>query len=322
MATLQNALALYVELRFSEDSSCTPKLFLRDTTDYVSIGLLLSNRSGLFRVEFTPTNATKPILLYNNNSFIAPDLEPSASETELTLCCYEGDFCGALKITYSIFDETSGNEFYKVFNYSFCFKPFEFEIKHYLDCYKARLRSVDVTNYNVPNAKRTETAYSHQVYANSYIGITNTSKEVVITTPNLYTEAYYTKINSTQKYEFKQTSGVFTVVFSGTKEVGFEVKCQTDLNALKCCLECLQNEVRTDPFNAELQRKYDVAMGMLALHQQLLKCEKTEQASILINELFVLIDCGQTELNCSCLEVTDAVEQLLPIKYCKTCYNV
>ena len=322
MATLQNALALYPELRFNSDNQdCMPTLYLRDETNYANIGLTASDVVGIFRVEIVPNDTKKSYLIYNNNSFLTPDISGTDKDVELELCCYKGKFCGQLRIKYSIFDKVSGSEYYKDFSYSFCFEPVEFTIDHYLDCYKPALRSVDNTNYNISGAKRTQVAYSHQVYSSNYIGVTSTAKEVSITTPNLYTETYYSKINSKQKYEFKQTNGVFTVVFESSKEQGFDVYCITDTQGLICCLECLQDDLRKDPENYALQQKYQTATGMLALHKQLLKCDKTEQASMLARSLSEYLDCGGTPENCNCIKLEEVAYQLTPIDRCKECYN-
>lgn len=324
MATLLTALAITPEMRFTQ-GELHPKLYVQDTTNYAGIGKVPANIKGIFKVEFTPTEGKK-VITYNNNAFYSPDIvRADTNNALLCMCCYDGKYCGELKITYAILETVSNvsTEFYKEFTYKFCFVPYDLKVGFILDCYTVELISKDSTLYTVPNAERTEIEYSHLVTSTHYEGLPQEEKEITIISPDVWTEEYKSLVITKQGYLFPQTVGNFAVVYEASTTVVFDVKCYKDDCLLACCLKCLLNDYTNEKDETEKERKsvfFNKAAAIYGLYMSELRCRNTVKATKVAADFMKFTGCGTSPQTCSCTTVVIEPSKVTATTLCVPCY--
>lgn len=325
MATKLDTLTIVPEMRFTLGDK-HPKLYVQDTTNYAGIGKDNANIKGIFKVEFTP-KGSKKVITYNNNAFYSPDIVRATTDNALLcMCCYEGEYCGELKITYSILETISGvgTEFYKDFTYKFCFVPYDLKIDFILDCYTVKLTSKDSTNYVVPNATNEEIEYSHLLTSVHYEGEPSEEKEIIVESPDLWTEQYTTTITTKQGYSFPQVVGVFDVVYEANATKTFVVQCYKDDCALSCCLKCLLqdfNKEQDSDLKEEKRQIFLKASSLYGLYMAALNCRNTINATKLAAEFVAFTGCGTSPQTCNCTTVTEEPSEVEETVLCVPCYR-
>jgi hypothetical protein len=326
MATLLTGLSITPTLQFKQGLD-KPMLQVIDSTDYPALGKIAANIKGIFKVEFIPTKQAK-ILLYNKNSFISPDIIRVSTDTALLkLCCYTGEYCGEMLVRYSIIETIAGvsTEFYKDFSYKFCYVPFVMQLDLLLDCYKATLKSVDNTQYNVANSTNTEISYTHRVVsATEYDSGEQEDREIIVESEDLFTELYTSTVTTTQSYAFAQTpTGVFTVSQEAIGNATYQVQCFLNDCGLLCVLKALSDKLREgeeENHQTNLAKFLD-ASALYSQYRAALRCKKTAIVTKIVADFVALTGYTITNDNCNCVQPEAEVTNIIPTELCEECYN-
>ena len=244
----------------------TGKIFLTDTTNYLSYGIDIT-LPGQFvdgRVKITYTTSSGVSVLYDNLAGVTPDIEIQGGvlvwigDIDIPLTTTGNPLPADYTVTYEVECGYDGNgdDFFvnKVNNYSYNIADVSVCIDANIDCATSTLTSTDTTDYNVANAAIVSVVRAHTQYpppASGY-AVNGPYNLVTVTYTPIVTTTWTIEIISTVTYLL--TSGLYVVTnYSGVKEV--QVLCDTNLSKILCCLTDLQKQYEalqcTNPVKAE-----------------------------------------------------------------------
>lgn len=258
-------------------SGSTPTFTLEDITPYSGEGISTSNVKGIITVVGPDGSA-----FYQNLDFNSPDIQPASSTTKsgINLPTVGGKVVpGNYTATYTI--QVSGGvqagTYVKTKSFTYGFVAPVISISITANCLSATLTSVDSTSYSVQAIVPTITR-THTVNYQDPITVPQTSdstQQILITSPNFWTGRYTTDITSVLSYSFPN-NWYITVTINGNKF--FDVNCDTNLCSISCGVKALnQRYINATTNNPELAEELLCVMN---------------RVSFLMNLFNILITCG------------------------------
>lgn len=265
------------------DYEAPARLKVTDITDYASLGITPSEVIGLLTVYLNNE------VVYNNSTYLAPDLKLAISnQTEIPLCCDKDKWCGELEITYTILiNETV--ERYNNLSFLFCFEKYKISLTHELNCTLNRLTSIDKTDYDSCKTDYSSIKYLHKVFSKRQAAQSLTLTKLNITDPELaqYKDCYTTEVESIKLYDFENG---LKVQYRAKGVKNFTVACYN-----LCCLECCISELYAEYMKKctlcpPFPHDFEWAMALLTIAKLAEECNAVF-ASELIQELATFINC-------------------------------
>jgi len=185
--------------------------------------------------------------------------------------------------------------------FDFNFKSPNPTVEHELDCFIARLRSKDTTNYTVNNIEPT-IGRVHQIFYPAFLELptlSSASPILDINYPNLHEGTYSIKLTSTLVYDFP---GAFSVCTEVELIRNITVKCDTNLCKIYCCIRSLKLRLArlkcANPTEYLRENKLLAQVtALMVLFNQSSKCGKPEDATSYLTEILEITGC---EEGCKC----------------------